>query len=86
MLRMPPAVFDLIVDKLRHKITGKKTRKLITPEEKVAVTLKYLSTGELASSLSQAYRLGKTSVLRAIHQTCRAIIEVLGPIYLRVIN
>lgn len=86
MLRMPPAVFDLILKHIGHKIIRKKTkfRKPISPEEKFSVTLKYMATGELSRILSQSYHLGKTSVLRMIHQTCLAIVEVLGPIFLLV--
>lgn len=56
----------------------------ISPEEKLLVTLEYFATGETSVSLSHSYRLGRSSVLKVIHKTCLAMIEVLGPIFLKV--
>lgn len=42
------------------------------------------STGESSVSLAQNYRLGKCSVNRVIHDTCKAIILDLGPTFMKV--
>ena len=85
MLRMPPHIFDQIVNGVRPLIERRDTnfRQAISVEEKVTLTLYYLATGAKISTLQYAFLIGLTSVRRAIHETTRAIHKVLGKQYLK---
>ncbi|KAJ8376430.1 hypothetical protein SKAU_G00070100 [Synaphobranchus kaupii] len=50
-------------------------RAAIEPKQRLAVTLRFLATGETFSSLAFSYRLGRTTVATLVHMTCRAIIR-----------
>ena len=51
-LRMDSQSFEILVQLIAHRITGKDTkmRRCISPSEKLAVTLRYLATGKLIHS------------------------------------
>uniref|UniRef100_A0A3B3D4H0 DDE Tnp4 domain-containing protein n=1 Tax=Oryzias melastigma TaxID=30732 RepID=A0A3B3D4H0_ORYME len=48
-------------------------RESIQPKQRLAVTLRFLATGESFHSLAFQYRLGKSTVSTTVHTTCRAI-------------
>ncbi|XP_056120075.1 uncharacterized protein LOC130097301 [Rhinichthys klamathensis goyatoka] len=48
-------------------------RASIEPKQRLAVTLRFLGTGESFSSLAFQYRLGISTVAESVHMTCRAI-------------
>ena len=70
---------------LRPFITKQITRfhKPIPAEIRLAITLRYLASGETQQSLSWSYRVGRITVSKMIHETCKAIWEVLSPLYLK---
>ena len=57
-------------------------RKAISAEERLALTLRFLSTGDSQQSLSFSFRIGKATVNRIVAKTSDAIYEVLKEKYL----
>ena len=72
--RMSPDQFDYL-----HGLVGSliqksdKSRDVISSEERLALTLRYLASGDSPRSLSFSYRIGVTTVHRIISNTCLAI-------------
>ena len=59
-------------------------RQAITPAERVAVTLRYLATGESFQSLEFSTRLSATAIGEIIPETCCAIYETLKTDFIKV--
>ena len=57
-------------------------RKAITAEESLALTLRFLATGDSQQSLSFSFRMGKTTVSDIVTETSNAIYQVLKEKYL----
>ena len=57
-------------------------RKAITAEESLALTLRFLVTGDSQQSLSFSFRMGKTTVSDIVTETSNAIYQVLKEKYL----
>ena len=62
---------------MKPRITKKTTRfRLpISPEEKLAITLQFLATGETYKSLIYQYRVNEVSISRSVPEVCQVIIE-----------
>ena len=62
---------------MKPKITKKTTRfRLpISPEEKLAITLRFLATGEIYKSLMHQYRVTEVSISRFVPEVCQVMIE-----------
>ena len=58
-------------------------RKPISAEERLAVTLRYMATGETMESLMYQYRIHSTTLGLFIQPVCRAIFHVLAPQYIK---
>lgn len=56
----------------------------IRAEEKIAVTLRYLATGETFESLSYQFRIHRSTISQFIPVVCKAIYETLKPDYLAI--
>ena len=56
-------------------------RKVILAEERLAVTLHFLATGDSQQSLSFSFRMGKTTVSNIVTETSNAIYQVLKENY-----
>ena len=71
---------------MRPYITKKTThlREPITTEEKLAVTLRYLATGESFNSLMYQYRIHRSTISQFIPEVCKAIYKVLAPDYMKI--
>ena len=54
----------------------------ISAGERLAVTIRYLVTGDSMQTISFSYRLGHSTVCNVIDGTCDAIWEALSPEYL----
>ena len=67
--------------KIKKKLT--KFRVPISPEERLAVTLRHLATGESQQSISFSFPIGRTTVNNIITETCKAIWDVFCPLYLK---
>ncbi|KAL2093117.1 hypothetical protein ACEWY4_010429 [Coilia grayii] len=65
------SVLSLIGPDLTRQMTN--YREAIEPKQRLAVTLRFLATGESFVSLAFQYRLGVSTVCDAVHLTCHAI-------------
>lgn len=85
--RIVPTDFDFLVEKLTPLIQRKDTvmRKAITVGERLAVTLRFLATGDSYASLSFLFRIPTCTISRVIPETCGAIYQILKDDYLKVI-
>lgn len=86
-LRMTKATFDLLLSLvgpvLRRRGYCSCLRPEITPAERLALTLRYLATGNSQVSLSFNFRIGRSTVSNILHGTCSAIWQVLGREYVK---
>uniref|UniRef100_A0A8C6NS72 DDE Tnp4 domain-containing protein n=1 Tax=Nothobranchius furzeri TaxID=105023 RepID=A0A8C6NS72_NOTFU len=73
--RMSAEQMDHILSLIGPDLTKQNTnfRESIEAKQRLAVTLRFLATGETFSSLAFQYRLGKSTVANSVHMTCRAI-------------
>lgn len=64
-MRMSPESFDNLVSLVSPLISKVSTRlrKLISSAERLALTLRFLTSGNSQQSMSFAYRIGRTTVL-----------------------
>ena len=78
-LRMNVDTFEYLLQKIRPSITLKTTvmRKPVSPEEQLAITLRYFATGESYASLMYQYRVSDTCISRIIPRVCKSIIATL---------
>lgn len=66
---MSPERFDHLAGMIRDKITKKRhIREPISPEERLAVTLRYLATGDSQHSLWFLFKLGRSTVNGIINE------------------
>ncbi|XP_065363219.1 putative nuclease HARBI1 [Calliphora vicina] len=85
-LRMNSSDFDYLL-KLVTPLIKKQTTKLrqpISPTERLAVTLRYLATGESFRSLQYVFRIPHNTISGIIPEVCDAIYSVLQPNYLKI--
>lgn len=77
--------FRFLVDSVGYAIEKKDTlmRESIRPDERIAVTLRYLATGETFKSLEYSFRISRTCISSIVVETCQAIFDILGPRYLK---
>jgi hypothetical protein len=78
-LRMDECTFEVLLAKVAPLITHKDTkmRKAIPAGERLALTLRFLSTGESFVSLQYLYRIASQTVGKIVLETCEAISSVL---------
>ena len=76
-LRMPPDMFDELVQRLTPYLERQDTfmRKALTPGLKVALTLRYLASGDENPSLMFGFRVGCSTIAQIIPVVCEAIIQ-----------
>ena len=77
-MRMPPEMFDEIVEKLTPALTNTAT-KLVEPLEpglKVAIALRYLAAGTKYHEMQYAWRVPHNTISKVVHEVCKAIIVV----------
>ena len=77
MIRMDPPMFRELLARLTPRISKQDTnyRPAIKPGVRLAVTLKYLATGETYHSLSFAFRVPHNTIFQIIKDVCQAIID-----------
>ncbi|KAF8778418.1 Protein ALP1-like like protein [Argiope bruennichi] len=85
-LRMNTASFEFLLSMVSPYISGRDTnmRIAITAGEKLAVTLRYLASGETQSSLSFQFRITLNTISGIIKLVCNALVKVLSPNHLHV--
>ena len=57
---------------------------VISPSERLALTIRFLATGESYSSLSYQFRISQSAISYIIQEVCKAIFKLLGPLYMKV--
>ena len=74
-VRMDPQMFQELSARLGPRIEGTDTwmRKALTPELKLAITLRHLTTGDSYRSLMYGFRVAHNTVSLIACQVCRAI-------------
>ena len=82
-MRMTPEFFEMI--RLEPCLARQATnyRVPISVGEKLALTIRYLATGESYTSLSCQFRVGRSTISRFVPQVCRAIQDEFTREYLR---
>ncbi|KAG0411310.1 hypothetical protein HPB47_011565 [Ixodes persulcatus] len=83
--RMTPQEYDyvlkLVEDDLRRSYV---CREPISASERLAMTLRYLSSGDPVKDVALAFRVGISTARAAIVDTCKSLWERLRPIYMPV--
>ena len=86
-LRMSKERFDILLSLVgpllakRHYFSRQRTE--ITPAERLAVTLRYLATGNSQVSLSFNFRIGRSTICGIVRETSQAIWDALNTLYVR---
>ena len=76
--RMSPARFDHLLSLISWRITKCSLRReVISPAERLSITLRYLVSGDSQVSIASSYRVSPSSVGIIIDETCHAIWEEL---------
>ncbi|KAM3931632.1 uncharacterized protein RB166_004982 isoform 1-T4 [Leptodactylus fuscus] len=76
-IQMSTSAFDGLLDLLRPQLTMQQTllRRCISPEQRLLITLRFLSTGETYSSLHQLFHVGKSTISGIVRTTCELIYQ-----------
>lgn len=84
-LRMSAGDFEELLQIVGPHITKQSThlRKTIPPEEKLAVTLRFLATGNSYQDLSYTFRMHRTTIAGFVPLVCKKIYECLKDLYLK---
>ena len=82
---MTPQRFSHLLGLVGPAITRQDTtfRQAIPPDERLAITLRYLVTGDSMQTISFRYRVGHSTVSGIINSTCESLWNVLLPRYMR---
>ena len=83
--RMTPEFFEMIKTRLEPRLARQATnyRAPISVGEKLALTIRYLATGESYTSLSCQFRVGRSTISKFLPEVCRAIQDEFTREYLR---
>jgi hypothetical protein len=88
--RVTKEQFIFLVETVRPLITKQEQpfpinlfRSTIKPDERVAVTLRFLATGESFHSLEYSFRISRQCISKIIYETCAALFKTLAPEYLK---
>ena len=84
-MRMTPEFFEMIKTRLEPHLARQATnyRAQISVGEKLALTIRYLATGESYTSLSCQFRVGTSTISKFLPEVCRAIQDEFTREYLR---
>lgn len=76
-LRMEPAMFDELLQRVGPRIQKKDTgwRKALEPGVKLAITIRHLASGDKYPSLMYNFRVAKNTIACLIPEVCQAICE-----------
>jgi len=76
-LRMPPEMFDYILERIEGRITKQRTwyRQPLEPGLKLAITLRHLASGDKYPSLKFGFRVPHNTISIAVRDVCQAIID-----------
>ena len=84
-MRMTPEFFEMIKTRLEPCLARQATnyRAPISVGEKLALTIRYLATGESCTSLSCQFRVGRSTLSKFLPEVCRVIHDEFTREYLR---
>ena len=84
-MRMTPEFFEMIKTRLEPRLARQPTnyRAPISVGEKLVLTIRYLATGYLYTSLSCYFRVGRSTISKFLPEVCRAIQDEFSREYLR---
>ena len=84
-MRMTPEFFEMIKTRLEPHLARQATnyRAPISVGEKLALTIRYLATGESYTSLSCQFRVGRSTISKFLPEVCRAIQDEFTREYLK---
>jgi hypothetical protein len=76
-LRVEPQLFLELVERVSPRIQRQDTfmRKCLEPGLRLAITLRYMASGDSYKSLEYGFRVANNSISRLIPETCEAIIS-----------
>lgn len=83
---MTAPVFENLLDKVKFRIRRQYRSDGITSEERLVITLQYLSQGISMQSLAWNFHVGLSTVHYIIYETCEALWDILSPEYLKTPN
>ncbi|KAL1479688.1 hypothetical protein MTO96_051653 [Rhipicephalus appendiculatus] len=83
--RMSPDTFDVLHSLVREQLTKDQcpSREPISSGERLALTLRFLSSGMLVRDAAMAFRVGIETARSIIRETCTVLWEVLSPQYMK---
>lgn len=82
--RMSVSTYDYILENIKGDITKWSNRPSISPGERLAVTLRYLSTGMSFQAIAQSFMMDGYTVGKIVRETCEKIYEKMSCKHLRV--
>ena len=84
-MTMTPEFFEMIKTRLESGLARQATnyRAPISVGEKLALTIRYLATGESYTSFSCQFRVGRSTISKFLPEVCRAIQDEFTREYLR---
>ncbi|KAG0409910.1 hypothetical protein HPB47_012982, partial [Ixodes persulcatus] len=72
--RMMPDKFDQLHARVRDDLTKEfLCREPLSSKQRLAITLRYLSSGSAIKDVALAFRVGPQTCRKVIHETCRAL-------------
>lgn len=76
-VRMDPAMFNQLVEELTPRLQKKTTnyRKPLSVGLKLAITLRYLATGDSYKSLAYGFRVAPNTIVKVVPEVCQAIYD-----------
>ncbi|XP_068083420.1 uncharacterized protein [Anabrus simplex] len=81
-MRMKPEQFDTILNLVSPFLIKRSVRSPLPTSMRLAITLRFLATGDSIPSLAWNYRIGKSTACQVINETTRAIWDALHGTYL----
>ncbi|XP_052131636.1 putative nuclease HARBI1, partial [Frankliniella occidentalis] len=84
--RMTPDCFDWLLEQVSPFITKKSNRKSISAGERLAITLRYLASGDSQSSLSYLFRVSNQAISKIVTETTAVIWYTLKPVVFEQLN
>lgn len=84
--RLSPEQFEMLLERVSPMIQKRDTnmRKAISPETRLAITLRYLSSGDSYRSLMLLFRVPHNTISGIVSETCQAIYSALVNDYVKV--
>jgi hypothetical protein len=77
-LRVPPELFHSMVQRLTTYLEKQRTwmREPLSPAHRLAITLRYMATGETYTSLQYNWRVAHNTISKIVTETCMALVIV----------